>query len=416
VATAPGARRTEILDTAASLFAASGVRTSLKEIADAVGILPGSLYHHFESKDAIFVELIERYRLELDAIAATAMVDLDADDGRTVRARIEALDLALARCAVRNRAALLLTLLEPPTSASDELVRAADPTPHVVETAMLETIRRGVKAREVRAEIDPEGLAQRFCLAMLHGSVLMPAGDDDGLDAFAAVRTRFLLDGLAEDPPGNAVLDASAAREASQRVIDGWRDGDDEDDERVVLLRGVARAEFGRRGYDATTIRDIAAASGLSTAGIYRRFGSKDELLGSIMSSFSTKVAQSWDAVMASSSTPLEKLDALMWAHINVVDQFSAEYNVLQTWLREAPPSSRGQAWTFGARLDQLTALLDAASDRHELRADPTTTRFRAQSLFDMLWLHESLVRRHGPLGAMAFCRDTLLRGAATRR
>jgi AcrR family transcriptional regulator len=42
-------RRTEILDTAAELFATSGVRTSLKDIADACGIQTGSLYHHFES-------------------------------------------------------------------------------------------------------------------------------------------------------------------------------------------------------------------------------------------------------------------------------------------------------------------------------------------------------------------------------
>src|SRR6185312_7242035 len=46
-----GTRRTEILQTAAQLIATSGLRTSLQEIADAAGILPGSLYHHFESKE-----------------------------------------------------------------------------------------------------------------------------------------------------------------------------------------------------------------------------------------------------------------------------------------------------------------------------------------------------------------------------
>ena len=64
-----GARRTEILETAARLFASSGMRTSLKQIADACGILPGSLYHHFDSKEAIVVELIERYRIDLDEVA-----------------------------------------------------------------------------------------------------------------------------------------------------------------------------------------------------------------------------------------------------------------------------------------------------------------------------------------------------------
>ena len=62
-----------MLQTAASLIATSGLRTSLQEIANAAGILPGSLYHHFESKEAILVELLRRYHTDLDRIAAQAL-------------------------------------------------------------------------------------------------------------------------------------------------------------------------------------------------------------------------------------------------------------------------------------------------------------------------------------------------------
>ena len=68
-----GARREEILQTAATLFASSGFRTSLAEIADACGILPGSLYHHFDSKEAIIVELVHRYHDDLDRVAKEAL-------------------------------------------------------------------------------------------------------------------------------------------------------------------------------------------------------------------------------------------------------------------------------------------------------------------------------------------------------
>ena len=54
-------RRTEILQTADSVIAEYGLRASVQQIADAAGILAGSLYHHFESKEAILVELIRRY-------------------------------------------------------------------------------------------------------------------------------------------------------------------------------------------------------------------------------------------------------------------------------------------------------------------------------------------------------------------
>jgi len=53
-------RRDEILRTAAELFASDGyTNTSMREVAAASGILAGSLYHHFESKEAIAVELVE---------------------------------------------------------------------------------------------------------------------------------------------------------------------------------------------------------------------------------------------------------------------------------------------------------------------------------------------------------------------
>src|ERR1700712_5236850 len=83
-----GPRRTEILQTAASLIASSGLRTSLQEIADAAGILPGSLYHHFESKEAILVELIRRYHDDLDRIGKVALEKLDEPDSRPVSDQI----------------------------------------------------------------------------------------------------------------------------------------------------------------------------------------------------------------------------------------------------------------------------------------------------------------------------------------
>lgn len=58
----PQNRRELILVSAAELFARKGIgTTTVREIADAVGILSGSLYHHFESKDAIVDEVLSGY-------------------------------------------------------------------------------------------------------------------------------------------------------------------------------------------------------------------------------------------------------------------------------------------------------------------------------------------------------------------
>jgi AcrR family transcriptional regulator len=61
-------RRQHLLDAAAALFAAQGFKgTSIRDIAQAVGMLPGSVYYHFPSKDAL---LLAVYREGVERIAA----------------------------------------------------------------------------------------------------------------------------------------------------------------------------------------------------------------------------------------------------------------------------------------------------------------------------------------------------------
>src|SRR5689334_20753267 len=93
---AAATRRDELLDIAARLFAEKGFKnTTVRDIADAAGILSGSLYHHFDSKEAMVDEILRSFQDELfgkyDAILASG------DDARTqleqaVRVSFEAID------------------------------------------------------------------------------------------------------------------------------------------------------------------------------------------------------------------------------------------------------------------------------------------------------------------------------------
>ncbi|MEO9140484.1 MAG: TetR/AcrR family transcriptional regulator [Jatrophihabitans sp.] len=59
-------RRGELLDIAAGLFAERGLRaTTVRDIADAAGILSGSLYHHFDSKESMVDEILRGFLDEL---------------------------------------------------------------------------------------------------------------------------------------------------------------------------------------------------------------------------------------------------------------------------------------------------------------------------------------------------------------
>jgi TetR/AcrR family transcriptional regulator, cholesterol catabolism regulator len=97
-------RRAEILATAAEIFARKGyVNATVREIADASGILAGSLYHHFESKEAMVDEILSTF---LTALVAEyeRVIGLGEDPEATLRALVYTLFEGLSE----NRAAITL--------------------------------------------------------------------------------------------------------------------------------------------------------------------------------------------------------------------------------------------------------------------------------------------------------------------
>ena len=411
-ANADGTRRTEILQSAASLIASSGLRTSLQEIADAAGILAGSLYHHFESKEAILIELIRRYHADLDRIGEIAQQRLDEPHPSPVSERIVELGSAIAHCAVQHRAALQISFYESP-SANPELVELAQRPPIGIQQAMLQTLRAGRWNGYLRPDVDLPTLADRICQSMLHVG-LDVIRHNAAADEVAAVMCRILLQGLASRSRSDPELDRSSAFAIADQVIETWTDESDPND-KAAHVRGVARTEFGRRGYEVTTIRDIASAAGLGIGTVYRLIGSKEALLTSIMGSFEQKVGAGWIGVLQSDATPIEKLDALSWIDINALDRFHDEFRIQLAWMRQSPPDAN-PARSFTARLQQLEALLSEGIQSGEIRIDSPSTEMLARCVIDVLWMPETIVRAAGKRAALIHARDTVLRGVTVRR
>ncbi len=142
-------RRELILREAAELFARQGVAaTTVREIADAAGILSGSLYHHFASKDEI-----------VDAIVAAFLRDL--------RDRYAVVLAGTGSPAVRLRALLqvsLETVAEHPRATEiyqndAHRLRAAgghafvEASATAVRAAWVGVLEEGVSAGAFRADI-----------------------------------------------------------------------------------------------------------------------------------------------------------------------------------------------------------------------------------------------------------------------
>jgi AcrR family transcriptional regulator len=403
-------RRESILDTAATVFARLGVRTSVTDLADACGILPGSLYHHFESKGAIVVELVERFQGEIDAIATAAEASMRAPGGRDVDDVILEVAGQLADSSRRHRGALLLTLYEVPLATGSRFRRPVTHHAEPVERLVVELIRRGQASGRYRPEVDAHRLASRLCQSMVSAGIRRHVRD--GPVPVSALAWGFLRDGVATRPPSNAALDRSPALRAACETIATWNRGRAEEDARMSLIRSVAGAEFGRRGYRGTTIRDIAAAAELSTATVHRLIGSKDELLQSMMRTFAANAATGWRAVLDADASPVEKIDALMWVHINLYAGFGDEFKLTLAWTLESPRDDADLGWTFGPRLEELADLVERGVASGELHPSSGPVDLQAHSLLELTWLPEELVRI-GTREAHFFGRDALLRGAA---
>lgn len=116
VTTAGATRREELLRIAADLFATKGFRnTTVRDIADAAGILSGSLYHHFDSKESMVDELMRTFQAELFA-AYDAILASD-DDARTklekaVRLSFDTIERRGAEVAIFQNEAATLGQLE----------------------------------------------------------------------------------------------------------------------------------------------------------------------------------------------------------------------------------------------------------------------------------------------------------------
>jgi len=409
-----GTRRTEILQTAALLIATSGLRTSLQEIADAAGILPGSLYHHFESKEAILVELLRRYHTDLDRIAARALTRLDEPDSRSAFDRIVDLGSAIAQCAVMHRAALQMTFYESPSS-NPELIALAQQRPTAILEAMLQTLRAARWSGYVRSDVELPVLADRIVQTMLQVG-LDVIRHSAGTDKVATLLCRILLEGLAAVPPTDAELDRSPAFIAADEVVQSWiDDSETAPNDRAAHIRAVARAEFGRKGYEVTTIRDIASAAGLGTGTVYRVIGSKDELLASIMQSFGEKVALGWTNVLRSDASPIEKLDGLSWVNTNVLDRFGDEFRIQLAWMRQSPPDTPNIGWLFAKRVRQMKSLLAEGIRSGEIKIDSPSNEVLARSVIGVGWIPENILRDLGPRRALIHVRDTMVRGVVDR-
>lgn len=187
------ARRSELLDTAAEVFAEQGYNaTTVRTIADHAGMLAGSLYYHFDSKESMLEEILRTFLDELwdgyDTVLAS---------GLGPRETLRALVTESFREIDRHRAAVAIYQKESKQLvAQDRFAFLAD-SQRRFEKAWLSTLQRGVAERVFRADLDVR-LTYRFVrdTVWVAASWYRPGGQHSP-EEIARQYLSMVLDGIA---------------------------------------------------------------------------------------------------------------------------------------------------------------------------------------------------------------------------
>ncbi|HEY3684716.1 MAG TPA: TetR/AcrR family transcriptional regulator [Streptosporangiaceae bacterium] len=406
-ASADRTRRDEILRIAADVFARTDYSgTSLRDIADAAGILAGSLYHHFPSKESLAIELISGYHAEIDDLVRR----FEPDPDRPLAGIAEFAD-QIGRIVQRHRGAAQMCRLDAPSSATEALSALVGRKQAGLDRRWAELLRLARGSGALRADIDLATLQAVLSSAVF--DLVLGVGAEPPSELVGTL-TSLVLHGLATASQPAEELDASAASQIARDHAEAWTTlAEDSGEGRRGQILATARQEFARRGYEATTIRDISTASGIRPSSIYRHFRSKQEILNGIVARFSRFLLAGYEAVAAAPGSASQRLDALCWLMASAASRFRPEFVIVKDWWRvldnptEAPPEDNS------TRLRLLEGVISdgIASGEFTRPRDPARL---AVALRATLWvpLTESAAspvpRRH------TFLRRSLLNGAAT--
>ena len=407
-------RRDEILQAAAGLIASEGYRnTSMREVAAASGILAGSLYHHFASKEAIAVELVEDYHADLvRAVRESSAADRGAQDPL---AALRAFARDIAEVSFRHQAALQISLFDAPTTASSSLKTVVH-----AEPASLERRWRILISAAATAGAIQDGIDLRILRHVLHRTTLVAGlawewASPSETAAVADCITTLIFDGLATSPP------VWRGTSKAIRVVDDARDrwaaeAAERRGERRSQVLDVARSQFALRGFEATTMRDLADATGLTAGNIYRYFESKDSMIMEILGDFSARLLEAYRAVIEVGSPVVETLDAILWLLDQAGRHFSREIVHLKSWtrLRALGVADRYQE-EAQVRFGMLVNLVDSGVTAGEFRP-VARNELVAACVREVMWSPMRHVGAMSPVRVRDFYRQAVFSGVATGR
>lgn len=158
-------------------------------------------------------------------------------------------------------------------------------------------------------------------------------------------------------------------------------------DEKLVQILQSACRIFSEKGYHHASVRDVASATGVSPAGLYYYFRSKEELLYLILDHCLSSLLDEVKEDIQGIHDPRHRLRAIIGAHLRNFAQHGSEMRVLAQEWDSLSGSFREQILRlqreYAAVVIRTLRKIRPESSRRELRAS-------AMALFGMMtWTHQ---------------------------
>jgi AcrR family transcriptional regulator len=323
----PDDRRSQILRHAATLFARQGYgATTVRQIADAAHMLSGSLYHHFPSKEAMLLDIMEdviadallRHRTALAKTTdpVVALRGLALGTLRTVAAKPDAAVVALGEGRRLARTERFVWLSE----------RTAD-----TFAMWTDVLRGGVRARALRADLQPETTAYLLQTTLWSMAQWLRAGHHFDPEPAADTVVDLFLRGIATPGayesrdldtwlgrPGVTLPTVGVLPDVVPPIV--TRDVSSGSDARDRIVN-AAGALFAQQGYAVTTTRQIAELAEVPVGSLAHHIGTKERLLASMLVGFYDELRCGFEADRVRASGPVERVEAFIARTVHMLGE-----------------------------------------------------------------------------------------------
>ncbi|MEU5397889.1 helix-turn-helix domain-containing protein [Streptomyces sp. NPDC005963] len=344
----PPDRREQIRATATELFLSRGYHNvSVTDVADALGITPSALYHHYRNKQDLLFHTVLNGLDTVDALirnaegldgALVSLATLATGPRRVFAAwEREARNLGGSqRDTIRDRQTEVFAHF-------GRVLRSARPELEDADTELLVTAVLGAFGSRRRHRIR---LPLRRHRQLMHriGSLVahcpLPATASSG----------------EAQPPALSSTEAGAGLRAPRRDR--------------ILTEAVRL--FDERGYQSVTMADIGEAVGIVASGVYRHFPGKSDLLVAATNRGGEQVRAAAEQALLRATDPAEALERLLYAHIAVSVDNAHLIGILGNERDQLPEKERTALRRIqAAYLDvwlQALSTLQPDEDRAELK------------------------------------------------